>query len=339
MNLHVTGEIMQHNIGGIATVIDQIYYHSKNSQILFVHKNIDMDLKLPNDIKTCSISKLNSYMKDVKYDNIIFHNFIIFKEWLKNNTINNNCYYVMHSNTFMEKNYKYNNFSDENVDDMFYIVQNTNVITISEYERKMLLKICKRKNITPKNILVIENGLNFKDENKYENNITNNFGYIGRMDFRKGLTFLYKYWDGIKLKLLVASGGYEKYNNLFFEELCSLQSKNIIHLGYCSGKRKDNFFKNIDALIIPSIYEPFGMVLLECIDNNKLPICNKHGGMLEILGEDYPFYFNIEDKESLYLCLSNFIKYPNKQELLFKIKEHVSNKYSIQKMIDKYDNL
>lgn len=35
--------------------------------------------------------------------------------------------------------------------------------------------------------------------------------------------------------------------------------------GWCMGKRKEKFLNSLDALVIPSLYEPFGYVALEAM--------------------------------------------------------------------------
>lgn len=338
MNLHVTGEILNYQLGGIATVLNELYNHSKNSKYLFCCLNTDQ-INLPKDILYCNIEDIGEFTKSINYDNIIFHNFFLAFEWMKKNKCNDNVYYVMHSNIFIEKIYKFNTFSNNDLDNMANIIENMNIIVISNYEKNLLIKICSENKIKYKKILVIPNGFNFKDNNLYIENKKINFGYIGRLDFRKGLSFLYEYWKDLDFNLLVSSGGFAKYSKFVYEDLCNFQSSNIIHLGFCTGNRKENFFKNINALIIPSFYEPFGMVLLECINENKLPLCNKTGGLLEILGEDYPFYFEIEDKDSFYKCLSKFINYKNKEELLFNTKNNIIKNYSIENMVNLYDSI
>ncbi|MNN76423.1 Glycogen synthase [compost metagenome] len=61
--------------------------------------------------------------------------------------------------------------------------------------------------------------------------------------------------------------------------------------GWCQGERKQSFLYSLDALIVPSLYEPFGYVVLEAMEANVPLICSNRGGMAEIMG-DSPFLFD-----------------------------------------------
>lgn len=50
-----------------------------------------------------------------------------------------------------------------------------------------------------------------------------------------------------------------------------------------SGKKKRRIFGKIDALIIPSMYEPFGYVALEAMNYMVPVISSNNGGLDEIL--------------------------------------------------------
>ena len=39
--------------------------------------------------------------------------------------------------------------------------------------------------------------------------------------------------------------------------------------------------------------------MLEALANNKPVFCNKTGGLLEILGDDFPFFFDVFDEDEL----------------------------------------
>ncbi len=50
------------------------------------------------------------------------------------------------------------------------------------------------------------------------------------------------------------------------------------------------FYDGIDLLVMPSIYEPFGMAALEAAAMGIPVVCNCVDGLVEILGE-YAFYY------------------------------------------------
>lgn len=346
MNLHITTEINLFKIGGIATVLDLLHLHSKKSSFLLVYNGEDnLGLELPPRIDQVPlaymIEKINSCNHSKHYDCLIFHNYLLANEWVEKGELDVTAFYVMHSNLVLEKSYKGNNLTDEDIRKFFNIISNMNVIVVSHYEKTLLEKICINNNISHKNIQVIHNGYPFdeitNDSAPYL--LCHQYGYIGRIDSRKGLLNLYHYWQGINRLLLVAGGGIGKYSHHFLSELTHFQNKNIVHLGHCGEERKSAFYETIDALIIPSFYEPFGMIVLEALTHNKLVLCNKTGGLLEILGESYPFYFDIGDKNSLFDCIYRFESSTDLSSVLNQTKERVKHRFAVQQMIDNYESL
>ena len=87
-----------------------------------------------------------------------------------------------------------------------------------------------------------------------------------------------------KCRLLVA-GKTEKNYLKYLKEINN--SNRVIYLGYTDN---NEFFKKIDVLIVPSLWnEPFGRVVLEAIINNKIVITSTKGGIKEIIENNY-FY-------------------------------------------------
>lgn len=348
INLHVTGEIGKYTLGGIGTVLNLINDHSdkESTQILFIHKSIPGSsvTGLPESVKSSEIENMNTLLNRTRFDQIIFHNLDAAFQYLQSSIYNaQNAYYVVHSNPIIEQGYKFNNLSDHQINMFISVMKAFHLVAISRYEKQLIEKIAYTYNIAIRPIKVIYNGILLEDtaSNKLNLNIIKNFGYIGRIDYRKGLTFLYDYWKSVSGNLLIAAGGVNRFSNEIMLELCNYQAPNIIHLGYCDKERKINFFNNIEALIIPSLYEPFGMVVLESINYNKIVLCNKTGGMVEILGEDYPFYFDIYNKYSFYECMEKFNRCTNadKEAILLEMKRRVKDRFSVENMVYAYENI
>jgi glycosyltransferase involved in cell wall biosynthesis len=66
-------------------------------------------------------------------------------------------------------------------------------------------------------------------------------------------------------------------------------SESLIPLGYVSDSAKNFLYSNCDIVLVPSIYEGFGIPYIEAMSNNKLlvasdiPICRE-------IASDYPFF-------------------------------------------------
>lgn len=90
-------------------------------------------------------------------------------------------------------------------------------------------------------------------------------------------------------RTMIAGRGFSRYAGQLVEDL-GLTDR-VRYLGWCGGPRLQAFYDTIDTLAIPSAYEPFGMVALEAASRGIPVICNRVGGLHEILG-DHAFYFD-----------------------------------------------
>jgi glycosyltransferase involved in cell wall biosynthesis len=66
----------------------------------------------------------------------------------------------------------------------------------------------------------------------------------------------------------------------------------------------DEFLAQMDLFVLPSIYEGFGLVLLEAMQANKPILASKNSSILEVLGEGYAGLFETSNVKEL----SNLIK-------------------------------
>ncbi len=130
-----------------------------------------------------------------------------------------------------------------------------------------------------------------------------------------------------KIKLLFggANNTNKGYNEII-QALYSLEKKNIEYILYICGNTEDinvdnnlnieiqgflsskdfyKLMKECDILLFPSHFEPFGLTVLEGMYNKikVLPSCC--GGVVEILGESYPYYCNVKDSDSI---VTNILK-------------------------------
>jgi glycosyltransferase involved in cell wall biosynthesis len=60
----------------------------------------------------------------------------------------------------------------------------------------------------------------------------------------------------------------------------------VRYLGWCGSERLEAFYRQIDLLVIPSAYEPFGMVALEAMSRGIPVVCTRIDGLVEVLGDE-----------------------------------------------------
>ena len=182
------------------------------------------------------------------------------------------------------------------------------LVCVSEAEKR---KLCK---IYPKyenKIEVIYNGITYDISATLNNNYQRSrkvFGYIGRTDYRKGIyesVKALKNYD-IKYKLACPKNDSSYVERIFtYIEAANMWDK-VEFCGWCIGERKEKFLDSLDALIIPSLYEPFGYVVLEAMQRGLPVICSDNGGLSEIL-EGYKYKYSPYVEGALEKMLEEFI--------------------------------
>lgn len=147
---------------------------------------------------------------------------------------------------------------------------------------------------SPESSFVIPNAIDIEDANlnydkiKIAQKETITIGALGRFDRTKGFDFLIKAINNLqnshkKVILKIAGAGY------FENELRSLVSNfnlsdRVEFLGWIEDKKK--FFAEIDIFCLPSLNEPFGLVLLEAMKYAKPIITTDADGPKEILSHN-----------------------------------------------------
>jgi glycosyltransferase involved in cell wall biosynthesis len=298
--IHITPEILDFNIGGIGTVLSELYRNrGPRDRFVYVQLEKQRPVGLPKDIGfICYKDYLNSLpvpgipMGDE--DVVCIHHLGLMKPNVPKKTI-----FVSHSNIFLES--QINPLTGQSAVEQFYssLGWAKEIVCVSESERQLLLKTCG-KIVSGKKIHVIHNGVEPVNNPLFQE--TGIFGYIGRMDIRKGLFHLIENFP-VSETLYLATGGRDKYLTSSLHRLvqsCKYSpNKQIYPLGFCGGERKRQFFESIECLIIPSLYEPFGMNVLEACEMNRPIIAARVGGLREILGDQHPLYFDPTDFSTL----------------------------------------
>lgn len=143
--------------------------------------------------------------------------------------------------------------------------------------------------------------------------------FAGSMEPRKNLSNLIYALEilqkkGINIPLVMTGQGGWK-NKAFKEQLEKSPVKdNVRHLGYVSEPELHELYEKSLAVVFPSLYEGFGMPIIEALSKGTPVLTSKDSVMNEIAG-DFAFYFDPKSPESIALALQHFIE---NQELYFK---------------------
>jgi glycosyltransferase involved in cell wall biosynthesis len=158
--------------------------------------------------------------------------------------------------------------------------------------------------------------------------------FIGnRGDYKNFRRLLDAYAKSDRLRknfnLVCFGGGNFNNNEVSLFDLYGLDKSNII---YMSGNDDilANVYKNAEAYVCPSLYEGFGITLLESMSFNCPVICSNTSSIPEVVG-DAGEYFDPEDIESIMFAIENVVFSASKKSKLIKNGIKRKNNFSWKK--------
>jgi starch synthase len=114
-------------------------------------------------------------------------------------------------------------------------------------------------------------------------------GFVGRLSKQKGIGLLMqavrKILEEYQMQLVVLGGGESDYKNQLAKLQKSFPQHVSVHL-YPDFKLPRKIFAGVDATLIPSAFEPGGIVALESMRYGAVPIVRKTGGLADSV-EDF----------------------------------------------------
>lgn len=209
--------------------------------------------------------------------------------------------------------------------DLLVVNSNNMILSVKEYmgDYKDIIKIrCGMENSTTK-------------IKKYRNDMFKIY-YYGRLTKEKNIELLVQSFQKIQknhnVSLLIRGKGIEsqkikknKYENIDIREW--------------TGNKKDLFneIKEQDLVVLPSYYEPFGMVILESLSNGVPVIISNNCGCKEIFKKANKFCFSLDIEgdlsKKIISIMNNYHEYSN--DLNEEIKQ-IRDNYNWEKEISKF---
>lgn len=160
------------------------------------------------------------------------------------------------------------------------------------------------------------------------------FLYIGTLQPRKNIeTLLYAFADihtqYPKYTLHIVGKKGWMYEPIF-ETVKSLKLTNhVLFHGYIPEQQKCTLLSGATALVVPGLYEGFGLPLLEGFYAH-IPVISSNGGALPEVGEDGAYYFNPIDSVSLYRVMKKVIEGEDVKKHI-RVGQSLTKKYSWEK--------
>lgn len=116
--------------------------------------------------------------------------------------------------------------------------------------------------------------------------------FIGRLDHQKGLDILLASWTSLNLPYDLAIAGQSILKNSSAQEV---KDSRIKYLGWVDPKDIDELIFHAKAIIVPSRWEGFGLVVAEAFRNGTPVIASRKGALPEIVSEGKTgFLFDLE---------------------------------------------
>jgi glycosyltransferase involved in cell wall biosynthesis len=209
------------------------------------------------------------------------------------------------------------------------------IITVSQSTKNDILA---RFKVNPDKIEVIPNGVGEEFVNKDRKDIEYLYDkfnipkdkkilmYVGNLKPHKNLERLLEAYSKTKTKddtcLVLVGKAFEKYNVLGDRESKLCIKEKVIHTGIVTQEELVDLYNLADLFIFPSLYEGFGLPILEALSCGTPVICSNTSSMPEVGGDNTEY----------------FDPY-NENELTNKIDEQIKAKKNVscEEWIEKFD--
>lgn len=190
------------------------------------------------------------------------------------NTINKNDFYVTNSECTRKDVLKYFNLNEENIKTTLLGADNY-FKPLKDTKEKYIFSLCtlgKRKNL----IFAIRNFFKFIEKNKIDD-----------------------------LKLILAGGVWDKFKKELTKTIGNFDQSKIEVLGYVKDEELPNLYSNALMFIYPSLYEGFGLPVLEAMKCGCPVITSNVSSLPEVIGQA-GIQINSENDEELIKAYEKF---------------------------------
>ena len=210
------------------------------------------------------------------------------------------------------------------------------IITVSEFSKKQIVELLR---IPSKKVTVIYNAPKAPPVQKIElEELQRRYGitqpYIFALSSRSPhknmgnlikAFFLLKEYDYKDLKLVLAGHLPRNSDELYTLVERSKFGKDIIFTGYVSDEVLASLYTNAEMFVFPSLYEGFGIPVLEAFQYGTPVACSNRAALPEIAG-DAAVYFDPTDVEGMAEMLGLLLADENKRRCLVQIgKQRVAH--------------
>ena len=212
------------------------------------------------------------------------------------------------------------------------------LVTVSKNIKYNLEKITKKK------IFVLSNFINSKSNYEFTKKNKENFIFtVGHSEKRKNLdnlikAFMYVKLNGYKGNLIICTNQGSELKKLETLILNHAYTENIKLMKKKSNKKVFNLYKQCEIFVLPSLYEGFGIPILEASHYNKVIVLSSIPVFKEITFNKL-IYFDPTSPKKISEKIMSILNNKSKQKKLMAITKKVNNYYSQKKILNKFNKL
>jgi glycosyltransferase involved in cell wall biosynthesis len=201
------------------------------------------------------------------------------------------------------------------------------VICVSQAVKNYLNDLVEKEKL-----IILYPGVKIFEREKAE--IFGDLLYVGRFSEEKNVKILIRALgklknDFPKIKLNLVGSGPEEEKLKKMVKRFGLE-KNVQFLGHLKRKEIFSLYQTHKILILPSKIESLGLVIVEALSQNLIPITRKTYGPKEVLNNEIFFFDGNENElyEKIKDVLKNYDEYKN---IIFEIKKEVLTKFDYKR--------
>lgn len=198
--------------------------------------------------------------------------------------------YLLYPETMDPKNLK------RITDDIEYSINRSDVvIAVSEYTKQLILE---KYDVPESKVKVIYNSFSISKEVTSYDILKSKYDlfepyilYVGNLEPRKNISRLIEAFSSLKHnekiphKLVIVGQKGWLFDDIF-KTLEDIGIKDdVIFTGFVDDKDKTSFYKNADTFVYPSLYEGFGIPILEAMAMGTPVVCSNTSSMPEVGGD------------------------------------------------------
>lgn len=151
-----------------------------------------------------------------------------------------------------------------------------------------------------------------------------NLLFVGSITPRKNVAFLFKMYNILKhkyvdsnLQLVIIGKGTTKYLDYCFSQLDDIVRDSVLYIDFIDNSQLKYIYEKSDIFLLASTEEIFGMVLLEAMYNNLIPISSYNAGSNTLIKNNYNgFIINKFDSNEWINCIEKIILDDNRKKIL-----------------------